>query len=224
MYPFLCADSAVQTRRMTLAWNCSNRLRYSFMISYFIYFFMGGGELEWTEVHYHCGYLLVYCTGLGWQMVMTVEQFEEWLSGRGNRSTRRKSAPTSLCLCFSCSSVIYCCVFVLCLCFVCVSVLLLYYCHQAKAQLQLYIYISYIDQGSRDWPLATARCYCRTNVGGTLLVWPTTHSDWRGLSVETDLLWASNCVPQVRDVSGDEEIQLTPLFKSNLELQFKFIL
>jgi hypothetical protein len=37
--------------------------------------------------------LFVYCTSLGWQMVMIVEQLVESMGGRGNRSTRRKTAP-----------------------------------------------------------------------------------------------------------------------------------
>jgi hypothetical protein len=49
--------------------------------------------LEWNRVRYHCGNLLACCTSPGWQMVMVVEQLVEWMSSRGNRSTRRKPAP-----------------------------------------------------------------------------------------------------------------------------------
>jgi hypothetical protein len=51
-------------------------------------------------------------------------------------------------VCFT-FSVIYCCVFVLCLCVMCyLYVVLLYYCHQAEAQLQInkYIYNNNPDQ------------------------------------------------------------------------------
>jgi hypothetical protein len=55
--------------------------------------------LEWKQVHYYCSHLLAYFTSPGWQMMMMMieEQFAEWLSGRGNRSTLRKTAPELLC-------------------------------------------------------------------------------------------------------------------------------
>jgi hypothetical protein len=51
----------------------------------------------WNQVHCYCGHLLASCTGSGWQMVMIVEQLLEWMSGRGNRTTRRKSASVRVC-------------------------------------------------------------------------------------------------------------------------------
>jgi hypothetical protein len=38
-----------------------------------------------------------YCTNPGWYTVMTVEQWRNWMSGRGNRMTQRKPAPVRLC-------------------------------------------------------------------------------------------------------------------------------
>jgi hypothetical protein len=47
------------------------------------------------------GHVLAYCTSPGWRMVMNVEVIVEWLNewmnGRGNRSTRRKPAPVLRC-------------------------------------------------------------------------------------------------------------------------------
>jgi hypothetical protein len=51
--------------------------------------------LDWNQVHYYCGHLLAYCTSPGSQTVMTMEQLVDWLSGRGNRSTRRKTCPSA---------------------------------------------------------------------------------------------------------------------------------
>jgi hypothetical protein len=48
--------------------------------------------LVWNQVHCYCGHLLAYYTSPGWEAVMIVEQSVEWISGRENRSTRRKPA------------------------------------------------------------------------------------------------------------------------------------
>jgi hypothetical protein len=59
----------------------------------FIYLYTG---LEWNRVHYYCGSLLDYCSSPGWYMLL-VKQVVDWMSCRGNWSTRRKPAPLPLC-------------------------------------------------------------------------------------------------------------------------------
>jgi hypothetical protein len=52
--------------------------------------------LEWNRVSY-CGHLLAHCTSPGWWIVMIMERIAEWMSGRGNRSTRKKHVPVPFC-------------------------------------------------------------------------------------------------------------------------------
>jgi hypothetical protein len=52
--------------------------------------------LEWNQVNHYCDSLFDYCTSSGWEKMIVV-RLVEWMSGRGNRSVRRKHAPVPLC-------------------------------------------------------------------------------------------------------------------------------
>jgi hypothetical protein len=64
--------------------------------AYTIIFLISMG-LEWNQVHYYCSQFIGLLSSPGWQKVMTVEQLVEWMSYRGNQSTRTIPAPMPLC-------------------------------------------------------------------------------------------------------------------------------